>query len=247
MSSSPPISSSGPAIPSPSLRRSNSLPSLRTQTSTGSLAATDSVSLENKVAPTEQAAKEAAKTGKRFYQPILDFFVNTYQKLMDFFTPTSKAAIEKSLAKAQLKSELYEIRIHRSQIALAQKGISNDVQAILTKDGQKAAKKLEALTPKIEKLAARYEKLIGATTAPTTTSKKAAAASTSASTSEGVGQTARSTVADAAEETAEGLEKSFQTFAENLANQGEEVAEKLKQKPPEFIEGLQKLFTGILK
>ncbi len=194
--------------------------------------------------PEPQKAPASVKDSKPFYQPILDFFKNLYEKFMDFFTPTSKEAIEKSLAKAQLKSELYEARIARSQIALSQKGISSDVQAILAKDGQKAKKKLEALTPKIEKLSARYEKLIGATTAPTTTAAEKAAA---AATTESAEHAAQNTAADATEETAESLEKGLKEFAETLAQQGEEVFNKLKQESPEVFEVFQKLLKGFLK
>lgn len=259
MVSTPSIPGAIPSALPSSLRRSNSLPNLSAQSNTGltnSESRIDSVSLQNKATQTDQATEKTARDGKRFYQPILDFFINAYQKFMDFFTPTSKEAIEKSLAKATSKQRKYLDRIFLQQaLQSPEKGspelqssldaLTPTEQAFIVQDGQKAAKKLEALTPKIEKLSAKYTRLTGVNISEATPQNSEAP---NAKPQSKVSQlspvtTPEAAVAEGIENTGESLVKDLKSALKDIFDPNGETAQELKKACP----ALADIFENILK
>ncbi len=258
MASTPSIPGAIPSASRPSLRRSNSLPNLPAQSHTGltnSESRIDSVSLQNKATQTEQAGEKTAKTGKHFYQPVLDFFKNLYQKFMDFFTPTSKEALEKSLAKATSKQRKYIDRIFLQQaLQSPEKGspelqssldaLTPTEQAFIVQDGQKAAKKLEALTPKIEKLSAKYTRLTGVNISEATPqNSEAPNAKPKAKASTQAAATHQAAVAEGVENTGESLVKDLKSALKDIFDPNGETAQELKKACP----ALADIFENILK
>lgn len=243
--------SSIPPIPPPSganpLRRSNSTPHLNTTTATDSLeqaAKPDSVSINGKANPAANTAENSAKASKPFYQPIIDFIQNMGRKIMDIFTPTSQEAIEKALTKSQLKSESYLTRIARNEQYLAIEGLSDLQKEVLTKDSQKAEKKLEKLVAQSNKLNAKFEKLTGVSAKPPEAKAEAKAATNEAvaTADEAVETAAKASAKGTPQSTAEGAEKVAKEAAEastkGTQQSTAEGAEKVAKEAAEAVEGV---------
>jgi molecular chaperone GrpE (heat shock protein) len=236
----------------------------QTPTPAVNLAATDKVELHGSEPPAAKSKQAPAppKTPKPLFEPLqdlLDFFKKLYQKFMDIFTPTSKEAIEKSLSKAASKARKYTNRIFLQQaLQSPEKGppelqasleaLTPTEQAFIVQDGQKAKKKLDALTPKMEKLHAKYEKLVN------TSQSSPAAAEEAVSTKAAEGSMPAApkskTAATNDDEGSETFDNPLEEVVESLTEQvkkilnNEQVNEflnKLKQESPELSEFLQKL------
>ncbi|WP_303673068.1 hypothetical protein [Vampirovibrio chlorellavorus] len=260
MASTPSISTANPLTPPSALRRSNSVPNLSTQPSADPITS-DSVKIQgNKpsAVPAEEVPNPTKNTNL-FFEPLQDllgFIKKLYQKFMDFFTPTSKEAIEKSLAKAGSKQRKYLDRISLQEALQApEKGppelqapleaLTSTEQEFIVKDGQKAKKKLEALTPKIEKLAAKYTKLTGITITETTSQNS------EASDTKPKGKVSqqspitppKAAVTKNAENTGESLVKDLVDAIKDILDPNGETAQELKKACP----ALADIFENMLK